>query len=103
MIEKIFEIVDYVCFIFLCLIPLFFVIIFSEQANTPDQKSATNCTNIKKLYKDDILFDNFYLSCDEPITVEVDAQLFSRIEEGKNYTVIFNSLGGVYSIERSDK
>ena len=49
------------------------------------------CTNIKKFYKDDILFDNFYIACDEPINLEIGPELYTRIIEGKNYKIEYKN------------
>lgn len=57
------------------------------------------CKNVQKLYKDDILFDNFYISCNDA-TLEIGKELYTRIIENEDYKITYNNLGGIYSVEK---
>ena len=67
---------------------------------TPNKENIKQCTNLKKFYKDDIFFDNFYVACDETINLEISPDLYTRLVEGENYKITFNKSGGLYSIEK---
>lgn len=69
-----------------------------NESTKEDKDSVSTCTNIKKFYKDDVLFDNFYIACDEPINLEISPELYTRIVEGKNYIITFTKGGDIYSI-----
>ena len=73
-----------------------------DENSKEDKDSISTCTNIKKFYKDDIFFDNFYIACDEPINREISPDLYTRIEEGENYIITFTKGGDIYSIEKAD-
>lgn len=38
------------------------------------------------------------IACDEPINREISPDLYTRIEEGKNYIITFTKGGDIYSI-----
>jgi len=71
--------------------------IFYKDTNTASNNIKI-CNNVQKLYKDDILFDNFYISCNDE-TIEIDKKLFTRVIEGKNYKITYNKNGGIYLVE----
>ena len=78
-------------------IGVMFMIAIDEQTKE-DKDSISTCTNIKKFYKDDIFFDNFYIACDEPINREISPELYTRIVEGEDYIITFTKGGDIYSI-----
>ena len=87
--EKLLDII-YIIVIILVISSIFgFMYWFGIASDTPDKTNIKECTNVKKLYKDDILFDNFYIACDEPINLEVSPELYTRIIEGKNYIITY--------------
>jgi hypothetical protein len=98
--DKIFEIIAFILYVSPAIFFVSFVFWFSKQAETEDKYNRVKCTNVKKMYKNDILFDNFYIACDESMTVEIDAELFVRIEEGQDYIITHNKLGGLYSFKK---
>lgn len=70
-----------------------------EFKNTKPSDNVVICKNVQKLYKDDILFDNFYISCNDK-TIEVGKELYTRIIQDKDYKIIYNNLGGIYLVEK---
>ena len=75
--------------------------IFTFDDGTKKSDNYVICKNVQKLYKDDILFDNFYISCNDT-TIEIGTELFARIVEGKDYKVTYNKMGGIYLVEKID-
>ena len=75
------------------------LIIFIILANPKPSNNIVICKNVQKLYKDDILFDNFYISCNDK-TVEIGKELYTRIIENKDYKITYNNLGGIYLVEK---
>lgn len=73
-----------------------------NESTKEDKDSVSTCTNIKKFYKDDIFFDNFYIACDEPINREISPELYTRIVDGEDYIITFTKGGNIYSIEKVD-
>lgn len=73
-----------------------------NESTKEDKDSVSTCTNIKKFYKDDIFFDNFYIACDEPINREISPELYTRIVDGEDYIITFTKGGDIYSIEKVD-
>ena len=69
-----------------------------NESTKEDKDSVSTCTNIKKFYKDDIFFDNFYIACDEPINREISPELYTRIVDGEDYIITFTKGGDIYSI-----
>lgn len=86
--------------VILFIVPVIGVVLWENDADTPDKENIKQCTNLKKFYKDDIVFDNFYVACDEPINLEVSPELYTRLVDGENYKITFNKLGGIYLIEK---
>ena len=90
-----------VLFIGMFVLAVVFMIGINENTKE-DKDNVSTCTNIKKFYKDDILFDNFYIACDEPINREITPELYTRIVEGENYIITFTKGGDIYSIEKAE-
>ena len=101
--ENILKIIFYIIIISFEIGLIVLMYIVFEENSKPDNNSISKCTNIKKFYKDDLLFDNFYIACDEPINIEVKPELYTRIVEGENYIITFNKTGGLYSIVKENK
>lgn len=101
--EKVLKIIFYIIILSFEIGFVVLMCIGFEENNKPDNNSISKCTNIKKFYKDDLLFDNFYIACDEPINLEIEPELYTRIEEGKNYIITFNKVGGLYSIVKENE
>ena len=99
--EKTIEILCYLMFS-LMIISIFgiFIYAFGYQANKI-QKSVS-CKNVRTPKKDDLIFDNYYVICDNNKSYEIDFELYSKIIEGNDYIINFNELGGIYSIESSN-
>lgn len=76
---------------------LLYTCIVFENAKPSD--NVVICKNVQKLYKDDILFDNFYISCNDK-TIEVGKELYTRIIQDKDYKITYNNLGGIYLVEK---
>ena len=91
--------VYFVCFLFIIIVSMLFIKIL-DNSTTPDKENIKQCTNLKKFYKDDIFFDNFYVACDEPINLEISPDLYTRLVEGENYKITFYKSGDLYSMER---
>ena len=95
------KVLEWVFYLILYIVLFAFGIIFiiAVDENTKEDKdSVSTCTNIKKFYKDDIFFDNFYIACDEPINSEISPELYTRIVEGEDYIITFTKGGKIYSI-----
>lgn len=75
------------------------LIVFIVIGNFKSSDNIVICKNVQKLYKDDILFDNFYISCNDK-TIEVGKELYTRIIQGKDYKITYNNLGGIYLVEK---
>lgn len=84
-------------------IPLWaLLIVFIIFDNPEPSDNIVMCKNVKKLYKDDILFDNFYISCNNT-TIEIGKELYTRIIENKDYKITYNDLGGIYLVEKAEE
>lgn len=83
----------------LIIILVLFIANFHQLGNV-DKNSRTSCTNIRKFYKDNIIFDKFYIACDEGFTGNITANQYTSIEEGENYTIMFTNGGRIYSLEK---
>lgn len=97
--EKILELIFGIFIVFLFFSPLIIAIGLHE--NQKPSNDIEICKNVQKLYKDDILFDNFYISCNDK-TIEIGKELYTRIIENKDYKIIYNQFGGIYKIEKVD-
>ena len=78
------------------------VVVILNKAISDGMKKSDNyviCKNVQKLYKEDILFDNFYISCNDT-TIEIGKELYTRIVENKDYKITYNNMGGIYLVER---
>ena len=87
------------CFSYIIVAFILYITIL-DNITTPDEENIKQCTNLKKFYKDDIFFDNFYVVCDEPINLEISPDLYTRLVEGENYKITYNKSGALYSIEK---
>lgn len=74
---------------------------FCYQANRI-QKSVS-CNNVRTPKKDDLIFDNYYVICDNNKSYEIGFELYSKLIEGNDYIINFNELGGIYSINSQNK
>lgn len=81
------------------IISIFCIIIVHFKNMDKPSNNIEVCKNVQKLYKDDILFDNFYISCNHN-TIEITKELYVRIIEGKDYKVTYKNSGDLYSIEK---
>lgn len=91
------NIIIFIFYTLLFSVPVFFLIIFNN--GLKESKKITICKNVQKFYKDDILFDNFYVTCNDN-TLKIGPELYTRIIENSNYKIIWNKMGGIYKIER---
>lgn len=91
------NIIIFIFYTLLFSVPVSFLIMFNN--GLKESKKFTICKNVQKLYKDDILFDNFYITCNDK-TLKIDPELYTRIIEDNHYKIIWNKIGGIYKIER---
>ena len=88
-------------FIFILVPVLIMFIALTTLGNPEASDNIVVCNNVQKLYKDDVLFDNFYISCNDE-TIEIGKELYVRIIEGEDYKITYNNLGGIYLVEKVD-
>ena len=55
------------------------------------ENKIITCNNVKTFYKDNLLFDKFYITCDNGQTIEIrKADIFAKFQNGENYELHFS-------------
>lgn len=98
-IKKVLEEICCIIFVYLIVFFMFGILVYGISDGEKPSNNITICKNAQKLYKDDILFDNFYISCNDT-TLEISKELYTRIIENEDYKITYNKIGGIYLVEK---
>ena len=95
------DILNFICWAIIFIIAFFLFYVMCQ--NSLEVSKEVSCNNVTTFYKDDLLLDNYYVTCDNGKSYEIfDPLIYASIEEGKSYKLGINVEDIVRSAERVD-